>query len=117
DSFLDIIKAAEELKKQRKIFTIDKDNKPKVLFYSPPPYIEPIDDEIKSIWKDLRVPDEADLQQQLEQANLKPIRVTHVEVKQDERKEKTRQQNRKIKITNTHLQDIDLSRDYEPSRG
>ncbi|KAJ1918989.1 transcription factor TFIIE beta subunit, TFIIEB, Tfa2 [Mycoemilia scoparia] len=114
DSFLDINSAAKELKDEGKIFTLDKkDGRARVMFYASGPSVEPVDEEIKEIWDKLSVPDEADLKTDLEKANMKPIRVEEEEVVHEEKKKKQRQSNRKIKITNTHLKDLDLTGNFD----
>ncbi|KAJ1965436.1 transcription factor TFIIE beta subunit, TFIIEB, Tfa2 [Dipsacomyces acuminosporus] len=117
DSYLpDIPKVIADLRKEGLILTItNKDGNPKHIFYNQHTLQTPVDDDIKRRWAELRIPDEADLAFEMEKAGLKQMQVEQ-RVAQTEDKKKAKQRVRKVKITNTHLVDIDLTKDYVPEK-
>ncbi|OMJ28631.1 Transcription initiation factor IIE subunit beta [Smittium culicis] len=76
-----------------------------------------ISEEFKSIWFGLRVPDETDLGFEMDKAGLKQMQVDkRKQSSLDDDKKKLKTKNRRIKITNTHLEGIDLTKDYVPNK-
>ena len=91
-----------------------KDGKAMVIFYNDTPSIrsQPFS-EFKDLWMQFTIPDEVEMQRELSSAGLSLLEVQDTKSKNDagingRKKRKSRQ----IKITNTHLKDIDLSVDY-----
>ncbi|KAJ1983033.1 transcription factor TFIIE beta subunit, TFIIEB, Tfa2 [Dimargaris verticillata] len=115
DSYLNVREAVEPLIRQGRVLAIrNKDNMPRLLFYNTHPGIQiNISPEFKSMWRELRVPDETDLSKELDKAGLKQMEVFQKKVAKTESKsKKPKQRNRRVKITNTHLENIDLTTDY-----
>ncbi|KAI8319335.1 hypothetical protein GQ54DRAFT_265518 [Martensiomyces pterosporus] len=115
DSYLpDVAKVIAELRKEGLILTItNKDGHPKYIFYNQHSLQTTVDDDIKRRWAELRMPDEADLAFEMEKAGLNQMQVEERAAQNDDKK-KAKQRTRKVKITNTHLVDIDLTKDYVP---
>ncbi|KAJ1915446.1 transcription factor TFIIE beta subunit, TFIIEB, Tfa2 [Tieghemiomyces parasiticus] len=116
DCVLNVREAAEPLVREGRVYTIrNKDNAPRLLFYNTHPAIRvSVGDEFKDLWHQVRVPDEADLSKELDFAGLKQMEVFQKKVTDpsDGKGKKAKQRNRRVKITNTHLEGIDLTKDY-----
>ncbi|OLY82613.1 Transcription initiation factor IIE subunit beta [Smittium mucronatum] len=125
DSFiLDLPAAVQELVAKNQILTINnKDGSPRILFFnryqpvfgSSSEVSSKISPDFKSIWFELRVPDETDLGFEMEKAGLKQMQVDKRKTVEDDDKKSKKNKNRRIKITNTHLEGIDLTKDYVPT--
>ncbi|PVV04440.1 hypothetical protein BB560_001062 [Smittium megazygosporum] len=116
DSHIDVTGMIQELKEEAKILTINnKDGSPRIIFYNPMPERIPINSEFKKTWLDLKVPDETALEFEMEKAGLKQMMIEKRKVEVEDSKKK-KPKNRKIKITNTHLEGIDLTQDYVPDK-
>lgn len=82
--------------------------------------VRPIDPEFKELWRSLRVPDVVDLTADLESEGLSTTKevdnAPKVQVQQTQRGRKGKPKRgaapRKFKLQNTHLQGVDLSRDF-----
>ncbi|RKP37863.1 hypothetical protein BJ085DRAFT_23378, partial [Dimargaris cristalligena] len=115
DCILNVREAAEALIKQGLVLAIrNKDNVPRYLFYNPHPAVRvDVNPEFKEEWNRLKVPDEADLSKELDRAGLKQMEVFQTVISdKDSKSKKPKARNRRVKITNTHLQGIDLTTDY-----
>ncbi|KAJ1829213.1 transcription factor TFIIE beta subunit, TFIIEB, Tfa2 [Coemansia sp. RSA 2706] len=115
DSYLadKLSKTIAELREQRRILAItDKDNRPRYIYYNHCPVEDHIDLDMKQSWMRMVVPGETDLADEMRRADLVPTRIEKGE--EDEKKEvkKPKRAQRKIKVTNTHLVGIDLTKDY-----
>ncbi|CAG8604854.1 658_t:CDS:2 [Rhizophagus irregularis] len=99
-----------ELESEGKIMVIRlmKDGTPRLLYYNDLQFNTPMDKEFVEMFHNVKVPDESDLKKSLEGAGLRTMAVlenkTRAEDKPKQRKRK--QPNRKIKITNTHLENF-----------
>ncbi|ORY98003.1 hypothetical protein BCR43DRAFT_530858 [Syncephalastrum racemosum] len=114
DSYAKLGEAVEDLANEGQILVIrNKDGNPRVLFYNNVEYNTAIDPNFKDMWSSIKVPDETDLPKALEDAGLKTMEVFEKKVVTEPKLKRSKTRNRKIKITNTHL-DIDLSKDYVP---
>lgn len=93
----------------------NKDNSHRLLFYNDYKLEKPFDPEFIQLWSEISVPDQIDLQHELEKAGLKTMEVFDpVQNRKDSSRKKAQQKRfRRTKITNTHL-DIDLTKDYVP---
>jgi len=113
DSYKDVEEDVKTLIDTRKILRIvNIDTKQAVLFPNDPRFVMNISPEFQQLWTSVKIPDDIDLEKEMAKANL-PM------MKQEARKRpgpKSRKQNkqRKVKLTNTHLQDIDLTKDFTP---
>ncbi|KAI9311951.1 hypothetical protein BX666DRAFT_879816 [Dichotomocladium elegans] len=117
DSYSKLSDAVEELANEGQILVIrNKDGNPRVLFYNEMQYNTPIDEEFRKMWSEIEIPDETDLPKALENAGLKTMEVFEKKVVAEPKLKRSKTRNRKFKITNTHLSNIDLSRDYVPNK-
>ncbi|ORX88664.1 transcription initiation factor IIE, beta subunit [Basidiobolus meristosporus CBS 931.73] len=118
DSYIDVKGVVEELAEAGQIYIIrNKDETPRILFYNDARLNCDFDADFKQMWHDLRAPDETDLPAELDKAGLKTMEVFEKKAKSDEPKhKKSKARNRKVKITNTHLEGIDLTQDYVAPR-
>ncbi|KAJ2726423.1 transcription factor TFIIE beta subunit, TFIIEB, Tfa2 [Coemansia sp. Benny D115] len=117
DSYLgEVSKVVAELRRKKLVLAItDKDNKPRYIFYNHMILENDVDEELKSNWMRLAVPDEPDLGRAMQKARLKQMQVETVEVKEQKEVKKAKKSQRITKITNSHLGDfIDLTKDYVP---
>lgn len=113
----------------------NKDGTPRTMYYNAYPKKADLDDgfipfiyfvEFKDIWNNLTIPDPIDIARDLEKGKIPEINIflyiagmnTMKTVKMEVRKmpsaKKVKKSNRKVKITNTHLVGIDLTKDYTP---
>jgi len=110
DDCIDLTNSIKELEIEGKILVIRlmKDGSPRLLYYNDLQYNTPMDKEFVEMFHNVKVPDESDLKKSLEGAGLRTMAVlenkTRAEDKPKQRKRK--QPNRKIKITNTHLENF-----------
>ncbi|KAL0074881.1 hypothetical protein J3Q64DRAFT_1757658 [Phycomyces blakesleeanus] len=117
DSYSKLANAVEELANEGRILVIrNKDGNPRVLFYNDMQYNTFIDQDFQKMWADIAIPDETDLPKALEDAGLKTMEVFEKKVVSEARPKRSKTRNKKIKITNTHLSHIDLSKDYVPKK-
>ncbi|KAI9300810.1 hypothetical protein BJ944DRAFT_272420 [Cunninghamella echinulata] len=117
DSYSKLSDAVEELAGEGKILVVrTKDGNPRVLFYNDPEQNTHMDNEFKTMWSDIKIPDETDLPKELENAGLKTMEVFEKKVVSEPKPKRSKTRNKKIKITNTHLSHIDLSKDYVPKK-
>ncbi|PVZ98130.1 hypothetical protein BB558_005270 [Smittium angustum] len=117
DSHIDLNKAVNELKSEGWVLTINnKDGTPRQLFYNRNNTNLAVNDSFKEIWQELRVPDETELMFEMERAGLKQMEIAKRKTANDEGLKKLKVKNRRIKITNTHLEGIDLTKDYVPEK-
>ncbi|KAI9278751.1 hypothetical protein BDA99DRAFT_493060 [Phascolomyces articulosus] len=117
DSYSKLGDAVEELANEGQILVIrHKDGNPRILFYNEMQYNTPVDDEFRKMWAGIKIPDETDLPKALENAGLKTMEVFEKKVVSEPKLKRSKTRNRKFKITNTHLANIDLSRDYVPNK-
>ncbi|KAI8075180.1 hypothetical protein BC940DRAFT_287660 [Gongronella butleri] len=117
ESYMKISDAVEELAADGDILVVrNKDGQPRGLFHNDPKYNTHMDSEFRAMWSEIRIPDETDLPKQLESAGLKTMEVFEKKVVADPQPKRSKTRNKKIKITNTHLSHIDLSKDYVPKK-
>lgn len=116
DSWKGLLPAIQELEKDGYILTIrNKDNSPRVLFYNRIDLNTPTDEEFREIWKKTVLPHETDLPKELERAGLKTMEVFEKKTSAQASKAKGRRRGaRKVKLTNTHIEGLDLTQDYVP---
>ncbi|KAL1916400.1 uncharacterized protein VTP21DRAFT_5591 [Calcarisporiella thermophila] len=115
DSYKGLSAAVDELEAAGRLLVVrNKDRAPRILFYNDPYYNTNVDEEFKTLWHNLKIPDQFDLGMELEKAGLKTMEVFEQRIKSEDepKKKKSRSRNRKVKITNTHLENIDLTKDY-----
>lgn len=113
DSYLNLMEAIKELEKEGDILIIYSKDNPRIIYANDKKLNVETDDVFKDLWHSLTVPPEEDLPKELEKAGLKSMEVFETKVNpKNKSKKKTKQRNRKVKITNTHLVDIDLTKDY-----
>lgn len=69
--------------------------------------------DVKLLWHGQIIPDEHDLQTRLQKAGLKGLDVIQEKPKQaSSNKRPSSNRYRRIKMTNTHLEDFDFSKEY-----
>lgn len=121
DGWRGISQAIQDLEDQNKIFLYRKrDGSPWVLFYNDmPEFKREQNASFVELWERFSLPkNRAHLQKEMQSAGLSLMEVQKrdISLEEDERGKKKRRKGRKnIKITNTHLKDIDLSVDYVPN--
>ncbi|KAI7890019.1 uncharacterized protein EV154DRAFT_538595 [Mucor mucedo] len=116
DSYSKLSSAVEELATEGQILVVrNKDGNPRVLFHNDAQYNTTIDPEFKKMWSEIHIPDETDLPKALENAGLKTMEVFEKKITSDTKPKRSKTRNKRIKITNTHLSHIDLSKDYVPN--
>ncbi|KAI8977988.1 hypothetical protein BDB01DRAFT_801577 [Pilobolus umbonatus] len=117
DSYSKLSSAVEELAAEGQILVVrNKDGNPRVLFHNDMQYNTAIDPEFKKMWSEIRIPDETDLPKALENAGLKTMEVFEKKVTSESKPKRSKTRHKRIKITNTHLSHIDLSKDYVPTK-
>ncbi|KAI9502377.1 hypothetical protein BX070DRAFT_227225 [Coemansia spiralis] len=116
DSYLNnVSQVIAELRQKRHILAItDKDNRPRYIFYNCKVLENEVGEEIRSSWTRLVVPEEPELGREMRRAGLQPTKVEEHEVQEQTDVKKPKKAARKTRITNTHLEDIDLTKDFVP---
>ncbi|KAF9907660.1 hypothetical protein EC991_010692 [Linnemannia zychae] len=113
DSYSKLLEAVNELASEGRILVVkNKDGAPRVLFWNDQRYNTAMDQEFRDIWHRLRIPDEIDLPKELEKAGLTHMQVFDKKGPGDVPKRKPVRRNRKMKITNTHMKGLDLTKDF-----
>ncbi|KAG0222638.1 hypothetical protein BGW42_006414 [Actinomortierella wolfii] len=113
DSYSKLPEAVRQLAEEGKILVIKtKDGQPRVLYWNDVRYNTAMDKEFRDIWHRMRVPDETDLPKELVKAGLAHMQVQDKKGPGEVKKQKTARKNRRMKITNTHMKDLDLTKDF-----
>ncbi|ORX60821.1 transcription initiation factor IIE, beta subunit [Piromyces finnis] len=115
DSYSKLMETIKELEEEGNILVIYNKTKgiPMVIYPNNKAYNVETDDVFKDLWHSLKVPAGEDLSKELEKAGLKSMEVYQSKINPKNKvKKKAKQRNRKVKITNTHLEGIDLTKDY-----
>ncbi|KAF9976818.1 hypothetical protein BGZ73_007725 [Actinomortierella ambigua] len=113
DSYSKLPEAVRQLAEEGKILVIKtKDGQPRVLYWNDVRYNTAMDREFRDIWHRMRVPDETDLPKELVKAGLAHMQVHDKKGPGEVKKQKTARKNRRMKITNTHMKDLDLTKDF-----
>ncbi|KAF9919301.1 hypothetical protein BX616_009333 [Lobosporangium transversale] len=113
DSYSKLPQAVQELASEGRILVVkNKDGQPRVLFWNDQRYNTAMDPEFREIWHRLRIPDEIDLPKELEKAGLTHMQVFDKKGPGEVPKRKQVRRNRKMKITNTHMKGLDLTKDF-----
>ncbi|KAJ1797019.1 transcription factor TFIIE beta subunit, TFIIEB, Tfa2 [Coemansia sp. RSA 2399] len=116
DSYLGNVSAViGELRQKKHVLAItDKDGRPRYIFYNCKLLDTEVSDEIKSNWARLPVPDEPELAVEMQRAGLQQTKSERSHVQESQDVKKPKKAVRKTRITNTHLDDIDLTKDFVP---
>jgi len=103
----------QEVINAKQVYVIrNPDSQKDVLFYSDARYVMNVDEDIKTLWKNTPLPTPLDVERELTKAGLKLVQQEKPSA-DSLKKEKKARKKRNIKLTNTHLADIDLSKDYQ----
>ncbi|RHZ55276.1 hypothetical protein Glove_417g34 [Diversispora epigaea] len=112
DDCIDLTNAIMELESEGKIMVIRlmKDSSPRLLYWNDQRYNTPMDQEFVDMFNSVKVPDESDLKKSLEDVGLQTVSVLENKVRPEDKpkQRKRKQTNRKIKITNTHLENFHM---------
>jgi len=116
--YANVDESVQELIDSRQILCIkNKDGSQMSLYFNIVRLESVVDEEFRELWQNIQVPDDIDLQRELDKAGLKTMEVhdnrlpiTHLKPK---KKAAPKRFNRRVKITNTHLENIDFSKDME----
>jgi len=115
DSYSKLTETIKELEEEGSILVIYNKTKgtPMVIYPNDKSFNVETDEVFKDLWHSLKVPAAEDLSKELEKAGLKSMEVYESKINPKNKvKKKSKQRNRKVKITNTHLEGIDLTKDY-----
>ncbi|KAG0204207.1 hypothetical protein BGX28_003782 [Mortierella sp. GBA30] len=113
DSYSKLAESVKELSDEGRILVVrNKDGMPRVLYWNDVRYNTAMDQDFRDIWHRLRIPDEVDLPKELEKAGLTHMQVFDKKGPGETPKRKQVRRNRKMKITNTHMKDLDLTKDF-----
>lgn len=121
ESWKGSVDAILELEQEGKVIIIrsGKDDNPKFAFWNPITQeqrdMQIIDDEFKTMWLEQNVPEDADIVRSLSSGDQgMTLTVSHAMATKPQQKKKARKVNkpRPTKLTNTHIQGVDLSIDY-----
>lgn len=109
DGWSNYLQAINELEKENKILVIrtKKENTPRLVWANFGGELDTVDDEFKTMWKNVKIPPSEDLYQALVDQSLKPTGADPNLIKKKPRKEEKKQKKaRRGKITNTHMKGI-----------
>jgi transcription initiation factor TFIIE subunit beta len=118
----DLRKTVEELASEGKILVVrtnDQNKLPHTIYLNNPEYDTKVDERFTTMWQELRLPPEREMYYDLQQGGHKvsmPVDpIIHDQVDTTKKKKKSQGQ-RRVKLTNVHLEGIDLSQDYIPNK-
>lgn len=97
----------QELLNDNEIFLL-KDSDGSEIIFNNPVDVKQLDDTIKEMWNRIRIPDYEEVKRELQTAGLKSSRDEKKRKILVEPKKKPKRYKRKIKITNTHVKDLNL---------
>ncbi|KAG8905173.1 hypothetical protein FRB99_000587 [Tulasnella sp. 403] len=119
EGFPDVVQHIEELERQGHVLVTraTKDNQPKHVFWNEITVEQggkQVDEEFRKLWDGLANPVEADILRSLERDGLQATASETLPAKQlpKKRSKKPKTSNRVHKITNTHIADVDLTKDF-----
>jgi len=119
EGFPDVVQHIEEHEKKGSVMVTraTKDNQPKYVFWNEITEEQGgkrVDDEFRKLWDELQTPAEADLLKALEREGLQATASEVLPVKQvpNKKGKKPKAGNRVGKITNTHIEGVDLTKDF-----
>ncbi|KAI8902097.1 hypothetical protein BC833DRAFT_617066 [Globomyces pollinis-pini] len=92
-----------------------RDNSLKLVYYNDTTYNVSISDEYKHYWHDIFFPTTLDLPAELRKVGLKPMQVEETKTKIISGKTKKAKRKTRVKMTNVHLEGVDLTKDYNPT--
>ncbi|KAM0678117.1 transcription factor TFIIE beta subunit [Binucleata daphniae] len=107
DSPSDINKYIQELIAENKMFIIKDMDGSQIIFYNEL-NIQKASPEVRELWSKVKVPDYQEVKRELKNAGLKSGNEEKKTKHIIENKKKVKRFNRKIKITNTHVKDLNL---------
>ena len=113
DGWPDVENTIDALEAQRKLLVIrnKKDDHPKLVWLDDPSLTVHIDDEFKSIWYKIKLPEPGALADELERAGLTPTnKARGAKTKVNVQEKKNKKPRRSGKTTNTHM--MSVLRDY-----
>ncbi|KAI9096067.1 hypothetical protein DFS34DRAFT_151797 [Phlyctochytrium arcticum] len=110
DSWNNVIPVIQELEKSGDLFALKtKDGKPRIVFYNDKELNVTMSSEFHKYWHEVQLPKETDLAKELERAGLKSMEVfSTMDKDANKPKGKRRRQTKRIKLTNTHLEGLDI---------
>ncbi|KAI9029292.1 hypothetical protein DFJ74DRAFT_657787 [Hyaloraphidium curvatum] len=113
----DLREDVEKLESEGWLFLLRASNdwKKARIYFNDPGLANPVDKEFRDLWDNLTLPEgEDDIERELKEAGLKALGKDKPQNVEVQSKKKRRTGNRKMKIVNTHLEDlgIDLTKDY-----
>ncbi|KAI8817458.1 uncharacterized protein EV422DRAFT_509032 [Fimicolochytrium jonesii] len=110
DSWPGLLAAVHDLSASGDILVLTtKDAKPRILFHNAKEYNLTVSDEFKEYWHKVPMPKEADLARELEKAGLKSMEVYSMQKGDAGLKMRKRRVNKRVRMTNTHLEGLDLT--------
>jgi transcription initiation factor TFIIE subunit beta len=120
DAYKTVEQDIKKLLEQRDIVAIrNEDTKSDILYPNlDPRYRITISDEFKKLWREIRIPDDIDLEREMKEAGLTLVEEEQNQVRKPASKAKKPRKARLRKITNTHIlgTDIDITKDYVPGQ-
>ncbi|KAJ3333926.1 hypothetical protein HDU76_000961 [Blyttiomyces sp. JEL0837] len=120
ETFPEVIAAVKELEEEGLVLLIrNKDETPKLVYYNSMPFLRdkktrpyyPSSTEFHPYWHKVTVPSEEDLKKELDKVGLKTTDSSITKIVPKNIAKKAKRQGRKIKLTNTHLEGVDLTKD------
>lgn len=108
DSPIDIASFVEELKNRKLVIVLKDMDNSEIMFNNDTP-IENVSESLVELWKGIKVPVYHDLLLELNSAGLKIEKEEGIKKRIIVKKGKKKKNRRKIKITNTHVKELDLN--------
>lgn len=107
ESPINVHQFIDELKNKGKIIILQDMDGSDIVFYNDMKII-PADEIIRSMWKDIKVPDYHDVLDELNSVGLDNSGVQALKKKRAVKKKAAKRSQRRIKMTNTHVKELDL---------
>ncbi|TPX67323.1 hypothetical protein SpCBS45565_g03888 [Spizellomyces sp. 'palustris'] len=109
DSWSGLLGAVQELEKEGHVLVLKtKDQKPRIVYWNDKSLNLDMSKEFQNYWHEIQLPKESDLAKELERAGLKSMEVFVAPKATDKPKESKRRGHKRIKLTNTHLEGLDI---------
>lgn len=115
DSYKTVMDDIKEMTDIKKIFRIQNtDTKRYILYPNDDRYNVDVFPEFRTLWSNIKIPDEVDLEKEMTEAGLTMLTQEKKTKRPAQKEKKRKSSSRRMKLTNVHLKDLDLTKEFVP---